>query len=102
MRRIHGEEMRRGVIIPFRREDPVQVFAVTPYTLWWFTTVVATYFAVFYIPFDIAFSDIAGALPPTQRCAVHAAVIQEPGARPDQHYLSCSTDDSLQKRRYRS
>lgn len=58
----------QGVIIPFKQDDPFQVFTFTFYTLWWFTTVVTTYFSLFFIPFDIAFSRAPGAGPRPLPC----------------------------------
>lgn len=56
-------EQRFPVFLPMGAEEFTGRISCTPYNAWWVAIVLATYFTVLFVPFDIAFSKVDGGAP---------------------------------------
>lgn len=56
-------KQRFPVFLPIGAEDFTGSISWTPYNSWWIVIVLATYFTVIFVPFDIAFSKDRGGAP---------------------------------------
>jgi hypothetical protein len=69
------------VFTPMRPAHMAEEFTWTPYNVWWLIVVMATYFTLVFVPFDIAFSKQGGGVFPTRSLLASSSCAMESEAQ---------------------